>query len=160
MYPTKTLTGKDTIFRRCERSDVERHFERIVDAIEPKLKTSHVKKMLKCVQQETAFVTAGDECFLYYEKTKPAFADGVSIYGKGNPNLMIAMMCGIFKICDLETRFIYIRLHAGKNINEYKGLLSKTVIRRHRKEGDKLLIRTDHLLSKFEKLNIRSKHLE
>lgn len=79
--------------------------------------------MKDCVEDGTAFVTKGDECFMYYKKTKEAFADAVSIYGKNYPLMMMAMIAGIPKHVPedkKDTIFLYLTLHIGKDIKSTK----------------------------------------
>ena len=158
MFTTPAIIGPDVEFRNCDESDVVRHFERIREYIEPEFQDDHLNRMYSCMEDKTAFVTKGDECFMYYKKTKKAFADAVSIYGKNHPLMMMAMIAGIPKHAPedkKDTIFMYLTLHRGKDINEYKGMLTKTAIYRHKKNGDRLLIRTDELIKKFEELRLR-----
>jgi hypothetical protein len=158
MFTTPAIMGPDVEFRNCVEGDVARHFQKIKEYIEPEFQDDHISKMKDCVEDGTAFVTKGDECFMYYKKTKEAFADAVSIYGKNYPLMMMAMIAGIPKHVPedkKDTIFLYLTLHIGKDIKEYKGMLSKTAIYRHRTNGDRLLIRTDDLIRKFEKLRLR-----
>lgn len=157
MFTTPAIAGPDVEFRNCTESDVPRHFEKIKEYIEPEFQNDHLAKMYSCVEDKTAFVTKGDECFMYYKKTKEAFADAVSIYGKNHPLMMMAMIAGIPKHVPedkKDTIFLYLALHKGKDIKEYKGMLSKAAIYRHKTNGDRLLIRTDDLIKKFEKLRL------
>jgi len=158
MFTTPALIGPDVEFRNCVESDVERHFNKVREYIEPELQDDHLKRMYSCMEDGTAFVTKGDECFMYYKKTKKAFSDAVSIYGKGHPMKMMAMIAGIPENAPedkKDTLFMYLALHRGKDIKEYKGMLTKTAIYRHKNNGDKLLIRTDKLVKKFEDIKLR-----
>ena len=158
MFTTPALIGPDVEFRNCVESDVVRHYEKVKEYIEVNYRTEYLKKMYSCMEDKTAFVTKNDECFMYYKKTKKSFADAVTIYGKDHPVKMMAMITGIPKHVPedkKDTVFLYMSLHEGKDINEYKGMLSKTAIYRHKRNGDRLLIRTDKLIEKFEQLRLR-----
>lgn len=160
MFSEKSITGTDVEFRNCAESDVLRHYDKVKQWIEPEYRDEYLKKMYSCMADKTAFVTKGDECFMYYKKTKKSFANAVTIYGKNHPIKMMAMIVGIPKSVPedkKDTIFLYMSLHAGKDINEYKGFLTKTAIYRHKRNGDSLLIRTDQLIKKFE--NLRTKRL-
>lgn len=155
MFTTPALIGPDVEFRNCTESDVPEHFERIREYIEPEFQDEYLERMYDCVRGGTAFVTSGNECFMYYRKTKEAFAEAVSIYGKDHPMKMMAMIAGIPEAAPedkKDTIFLNLALHRGKTIKEYKGMLTKTAIYRHKENGDKLLIRTDKLVKKFEDL--------
>lgn len=158
MFSEKSITGTEVEFRNCVESDVLHHYDKVEQWIEPHYREEYLKKMYSCMEDKTAFVTKGDECFMYYKKTKKSFADAVTIYGKNHPIKMMAMITGIPKSVPddkKDTIFLYMALHEGKDINEYKGMLTKAAIYRHRKNGDKLLIRTDKLIKKFEELRLR-----
>lgn len=150
-FITTTLRGTKIEFRYCTPDDIHEHFKKIEDVIEPENQEEHEQRMLECVLEKTAFVTASGNCFLYYKKTKPKFADGVALEGRGHPMEMIALLSGIFRSLDDKTWFVYFKLHSNKFINEYKGLMSKSSIHRHLKSSDPILVRTDKLLAKFDR---------
>lgn len=152
MIPITDLTGKTQYIRSCTEEDIPIHFSKISKETADTPAKIFMEQMKKCVDDHTAFVINGSNCFLYYTRTKKRIAKGVAIFSDHQPILMLALFSGVFAKLDNETKKIDFWLHEGKEISEYKSITTMSSLKRVAIKKCPLVIRTDHLSKKLNAL--------
>jgi sorbitol-specific phosphotransferase system component IIC len=153
MFDSYDIIGNLHTIRKCNLEDIPSHFSSVSNFIPEKEKFQYQNRMSECVKAGTAFVIKDGKAFLYYHKTnKKAFAVGVSMNGIGVPLEMTALFYGIFKKADTDVIFLRFALHQGKQISEYKSLLTPESIKRHKSIKDPVMVRVDRMLEKLDSL--------
>lgn len=110
-----------------------------------------MERMLESIEEGKAFCT--ENTFLYYTKVDKRMATGLAMFGQGYPMEMVSLLIGIFTFEDNDTCLLRFTLHPGKELEEYRTLLSNTSIHRtHRDPKHPLLIKVNELRTKWVRL--------
>ena len=129
--------------------DINPHYEIIRQWVGDLEEDFFKERMSECVADGTAFKVGESDCFLYYKKKNRRMADGIAMYGKGQPLKMLALICGIFTVHDRETFILQFKLHVGKIVDEYKSMITRTSIKRSMTGDAPLTVRVDKLGKKL-----------
>jgi len=145
------ILGNSHTIKLCSKYDIRVHYRSISEFIPTEEEAEFQSRMLECVEEGTAFAIYDDSCFLYYKKeeVQPKFAQGVALYGMGNPLKMMALFSGIFLNIDKATFVINFKTHPGKFVSEYKSILTTASIKRHNINNSSLMIRVDAVKKKI-----------
>lgn len=138
-------------YRPCVPSDIGRHFEQIKHWIPHGEVPAFQERMLASIEEGNAYCT--ENTFLYYVKENERIAHGIALYAQNHPQEFMSMLIGIFTFEDVQTYILRFKLHPGKELEEYRTLLTDTSIHRtHRDPNHPLLIRINELRDKWIKL--------
>jgi len=145
-------------YRKCVLADIGRHYERIAQWIPDFEKLPFQQRMKESIEEGKAWCT--ENAFLYYTKEDARIAHGTAMFGMSHPTEFLALLIGIFSFEDHDTHIMRFKLHPGKDIQEYKALLTVTSIKRtHNNPDHPLLIRVDAFRNKcikaFDKAGIK-----
>lgn len=153
MITSKDFFGKEHIILRCVPEDIDTHFKKIEKVVITDTEESLFKeRMLACITAGSAYKLSNDSCFLYYLNSTPRIAEGIALFGQGNPAKMIALFKGVTEELDPRTVKITFYMHKGKFIEEYKSILTPTSIKRQVIEGYPLVVRVDEVITKIRNL--------
>jgi hypothetical protein len=104
--------------------------------------------MAESVKEGRAYCT--ENTFLYYTQVDARMSQGIAMFGMKHPAEMISLLIGIFTFEDNQTCLLRFKLHPGKELEEYRTLLTTTSIHRtHRDPKHPLLIRVNDLRNKW-----------
>lgn len=149
---TTDLFGNTYTVMNCSNEDVNKHLPKVSFGIAvnniPKLK----ERMLKAIEQNTAFKLEDDSCFFYYLKETIFISDGVSFYGKDASYKLIALFKYVFNEIDNKTRRINFYAHKGTNISDYRNFVTLTSLKKQITPGNPLVIRVDKYKEKINSL--------
>jgi hypothetical protein len=138
-------------YRRCEHDDIGPHFLKISQFIPELEHLSFQERMMEAVEEGDAWCLGG--AFLYYTRENKRISHGVAMFGMGVQMDFLALLIGVFSFEDHDTHIMRFGLHEGKEIQEYKTLLTVTSIKRtHKNPNLPLLIRVDDFRVKMIKL--------
>ena len=145
------ILGNSHTIKLCSKYDIPVHYKLISEFIPDEEESEFQSRMLECVEEGTAFSIHDDSCFLYYKKedVQPKFAQGVALYGMGNPLKIMALFSGVFLNIDKKTFVINFKTHPGKFVSEYKSILTTASIKRHNIDNSTLMVRVDDIKNKI-----------
>lgn len=135
------------IYRQCNLADIQIHFKKVQHWIPPREGQDFRARMKECVDAGTAWKT--DNTFLYY-KTDGHVGVGIALFGMDHPLEIMALMMGVFSYRDKTTHALRFKLHPGKNMREYKSLLTTISMARNGTNSEHpLMVRVDELRKRW-----------
>ena len=147
------LFGKSQSIKQCTFDDIPPHFDKVKEIVPEAEHQEYVARMTECVLDGTAFSLEDDSSYIYYKKKSDLFAEGVVLYGKQEPLKLGALFNFVFTKIDPKVFKLDFQLHPGKEIGEYKSMLTITSIKRHQANSKApLVIRVDQLMKRFTDL--------
>ncbi|MCP4487735.1 MAG: hypothetical protein GY820_10525 [Gammaproteobacteria bacterium] len=128
---------------------MENHFEKIKHWIPEAEWPEFTERMADAVLNGQAFVMTHSCVFLYYSVKSRDQLYGVALYGKENPVDLLALFIGVFGYVDKTAFRMEFKLHPGKEILEYKALLTPVSCKRAASDPNHpLSVRIDQLKKK------------
>lgn len=156
MITSRDLFGKEHTILPCTVDDVAAHFEKIRSTVTTDTEETPFKqKMLQCIEAGTAYKLSDESCFFYYLNSTSRLAEGVALFGQGNPAKITALFRGVTGQIDTQTLKVSFHRHKGKALQEYRNIVTLTSLKRQSIEGYPLVIRMDELKAKADKLYLK-----
>ena len=138
-------------YRRCILADTGAHYQKIKHWIPEGEKKSFQERMADAIEDETAWCT--ENTFLYYKKEDARMSTGVALFGMDHVPELLSMFMGVFTAEDETTCLLRFQLHPGKDIAEYKNMLTVMSMKRaHSDPKHPLMIRVDDFRKKIVKM--------
>ena len=157
MNIVKDLLGNEHRVRRCVVADIPVHFAIVSDIVEPEKHKLYQEQMEYCIDHNTAFCTDDNQAFIYYYNYAPCCANGVSLYGKGQPLKFYALLAEVFTTFDPRTFKLDFNMHDEAFIQEWKSLLTSWSMKRARWDNRPVCVRIDELRKKINNLKAKLK---
>ena len=157
MNIVKDLLGREHRIRRCVVEDIPDHFALVADVVEEDRREVYQEQMEYCIKEGTAFCTDDGKAFIYYYNYAPCCANGVALYGKGDPLKFYALLSEVFTTFDSRTFKLDFNLHTESFIQEWKSLLTTWSMKRARWEQRPVCVRIDEIKKKINTLKEKLK---
>lgn len=128
---------------KASSTNIDDHYNAIANIVEGAPKKHFKERMLRCVNEGTAFHVEGSSCFLYFLQRNALIVDGVAFNGHQDPKVTLEMLYKIFEGTNVIEAVFY--PHKDSPLRKCRSFIGRS------RNTDRLKVNVKRILLKMAK---------